>query len=110
MGAQETPIQKAILDYLHLRGHHAFRVNTQGVPLHGKDEGKFRPSPMKGVSDIIGCFGVNHPSRGIFYAIEVKSSTGKITPEQAIFLKSVVKNGAVGVIARSVQDVIDAGF
>jgi hypothetical protein len=111
MGSRETPIQKGVLDYLKLKGHHVFRVNTQGVPLHGKGfEGRFRPSPMKGVSDLIGCCGRSHKDKGRFFAIEVKSETGKLTEEQALFLNNVIEAGGIGLVARSIDDVIKAGL
>jgi hypothetical protein len=106
MGKKETPIQRAILDYLTLKGHKAVRINTQGVPLHGVgQEGKFRPSPNKGVADILVC-----TKYGSFAAIEVKSETGKLTIEQADFMKQIMLRGGLAVVARSVEDVIKAGL
>lgn len=40
----------------------------------------------------------------VFAAIEVKSATGRPTPEQAAFLKAVREAGGVACVARSVED------
>ena len=118
--ATEAETQAAILTYLNSRGHFAFRVNTQGVPLWGKDKTfrGFRPSPMKGVSDIIGIVGgvkgigkarAVYP-RSTFLAIECKAAGKKPTPEQDDFLEEVRKRGGIGIVARSIDDVQAVGL
>jgi len=52
-----------------------------------------------GISDILGLF------KGRFYAFEVKSSTGKPTPLQLVFLACVKKAGGIGGIVRNISDV-----
>ena len=42
-----------------------------------------------------------------FLAIEVKTKTGKVSLDQAKFLKLVNESGGLGFVARSVDDVID---
>jgi len=100
----EAQIQRQILDMLKVNMHvgHAWRVNTQGVPLHGKGQaGKFRPAPCKGVSDILA---VLTPT-GQMMAIEVKSKKGRATDEQRAFIESIKKSGGIALIARSVEEV-----
>lgn len=53
-----------------------------------------------GVSDIIG---VLRGGRALF--IEVKSKTGRLTPDQLLFKESVERFGALFIVARSVTDV-----
>jgi len=99
----EADIQRAILDYISLTPHFAFRVNTQGVPIRD-DSGEisgFRPSPMKGIADILVCM-----SDGRFAAIEVKSAKGKVSEEQMAFLQEVDNRGGLAIIAHSLDDVI----
>jgi len=55
---------------------------------------------QKGVSDIVGLY------EGRFFAIEVKTEKGKLSEDQAKFLKLVVINGGNGFVARSLDDVV----
>ena len=104
----EADVQRTILDYLHMKGHGAWRINTQGVPMWGKKQAfvGMRPSPMKGIADIIGL----HKDNGLFFAIEVKSKTGKASSEQLEFLSEVRLRSGIGIVARSLEDVIDTGL
>ena len=95
----EAQIQRQIMDYLNANPKvFAWRQNTMGVPL---GNGKYRPAPFKGVSDIIG---VMKPS-GQVLAIEVKSQTGKLNKDQSHFLDSVRRAGGIAIVATSVGDV-----
>ena len=66
---------------------------------------------INGVSDILGILGSasigadGSLGLGRLLAIEVKSSKGKATPDQASFLLQVNNRGGLGFIARSVEDV-----
>ena len=60
------------------------------------------PLSPKGISDLLVCY------KGKFYAIEVKTATGKATREQKRFLERVREAGGVGLIARSSSEVIEA--
>lgn len=96
---RESLIQRAILEYLAWRGIFAFRVNQQGVPLHD-GRGGFRPSPTRGVSDILGIL-----PGGTFLAIEVKRPGKRPTDIQDEFLTRVGQAGGVAFVATSVEDV-----
>ena len=54
-----------------------------------------------GIADIVGCKG------GRFFAIEVKSTTGKLSKAQERWLKRYEEVNAIVIVARSTQDVID---
>jgi hypothetical protein len=95
---KETKIQKLIAEWLELNGFFAFRVNQQGVPLHD-GSGIYRPSPSKGVSDILGCH------LGRFYAIEVKRLGEKPTDHQQAFLDRVTEHGGLAFVAHSLNEV-----
>lgn len=60
------------------------------------------PYAINGTSDILGVL-----PDGKFLAIEVKSKTGRPSPEQVLFIDNVTKNGGIAFIARSVEDVKD---
>ena len=54
-----------------------------------------------GVADIIGCY------KGRMIAIELKSPTGKPTPEQERFIQNVNEAGGIAFVARSIDEVIE---
>ena len=55
----------------------------------------------EGSSDLIGWY------RGRFLAIEVKAAKGRATQEQVNFIENVNRDGGIGIIARSVDEVLD---
>lgn len=55
----------------------------------------------KGSPDLVGLL----VPEGTFAAIETKSATGRLTPEQRLFLDLVRRSGGVAIEARSVDDV-----
>lgn len=55
---------------------------------------------VKGASDLIG---ILKPS-GRFFALEVKSKTGRASEEQLLFLDLVRNFGGYGIVARSVEE------
>jgi len=95
----EWQIQSGILKWLrYQKDVYVIRVNPVGIPLAN---GKYRPSGMKGVSDIICCV------RGQFLAIEVKrNSRSKITEEQVSFLKGIKNTGGYAIVATDLNNVI----
>ena len=56
---------------------------------------------LTGSSDIIGT-----TPTGRFIAVECKSEKGKATPEQVRFLAEITNRGGIGVVARSVDDLL----
>ena len=84
----ESEITQEIRRYLKIRGVWHFK-QWQGL-------GSF-----PGISDIIGLY------RGIGLFIEVKTSKGKLSEVQMNFLKMVNINQGLGVVVRSVEDIIE---
>ena len=110
----ETKLQNAILLALSNAGHLVWRMETAGawVGRIMHQEGNMvtlanarmiQAGLIKGGSDIIG---IHRPS-GRFIAIEVKTPTGRPTPEQLRFIDNVRAAGGIAGIARSVQDALD---
>lgn len=58
---------------------------------------------LKGSSDLLGLL-----RGGRFLAIEVKSATGKQSPAQRAFQKTITRFGGLYVLARSIDDVTEA--
>lgn len=117
--AAEASVQRAILDLLavHPRVAFHFRANTaSGYLVPAKTwkallagvvaramMARFMRFAFPGCSDILGML-----KTGKFLAIEVKSSDGEATDDQAAFLAAVNAHGGVGILARSVDDVLRA--
>ena len=101
LNIREADIQKTILDWLAFQpGIKAFRTNNIGVPIPSKDgRARFRPSPVKGLADILVCW------RGRFVAIEVKRPGKHPTDDQSTFLDDVIRTGGIGIVAHSLEDV-----
>jgi hypothetical protein len=59
------------------------------------------PMGKKGVADIIGCL------HGRMFAIEIKTAKGKVAPAQQQFLDDVNAAGGLGLVVRSMEDVIN---
>ena len=101
---KESEVQKLILDYLRLNKCLAFKVYNGGVYIKKTD--KYIKSPIKGVSDIIGC-----TRSGRIIAVEVKKrgktpcKDGKPSKEQLDFISEVNKRGGIGLIAYGLDDV-----
>lgn len=96
----ERLIQNGILEWLAWNNIFAFPVKSVGT--YDVKEGKFRrPSKYykRGTADILGIY------KGKFLAIEVKSEKGRPSIHQKIFLEQVNKEGGLGFIARSIDDV-----
>lgn len=74
----------------------------------------FRSGLPKGFSDLVGCVPVVITPEmvgqtiGVFTAIEVKTPRGKVSNDQAKFLKAVTCNGGRAAVVRSVDEAIKA--
>jgi hypothetical protein len=99
--ATEQEIQKSIIDYLRIKQYVVFKHHSTGSTIR---QGKpvYFAHGEKGVADIIAC-----SPKGSFVAIEVKRPGKKPTPEQVEFLKRVNAYNGIGILAQSLNDVID---
>ncbi len=104
----ETNLMNSILIANH--GCRLFRNNTGAIK---DDEGRLvRFGLCKGSSDLIGFKPVTITpdmvgrTVAIFTAIEVKTPTGKPTPEQLHFIDRVKQLGGIAGVARSVEDAL----
>ena len=92
----EKGIEEAIRAYLRALGAFEIKVWTGGIALF---DGRVARNNNKGAADILACW------RGRFVAIEVKSKTGRVSPEQVAFLADVKRAGGIALVARSLDDV-----
>lgn len=77
----------------------AERQNTGSARIGGR----FIRFGWPGCSDVLGQL-----RDGRFLAVEVKSPTGKLRPEQSLFLERINGAGGVGFMARDLHDVLHA--
>ena len=96
---KETDIVSAILTYLAYKKVLAWRNQACGIATKN---GHYIRFGQKGIADIIGIMPNNS---GKLLALEVKTQTGKLTEHQADFLADVVRQGGVGEVVRSIEDV-----
>lgn len=97
----EHDIQNLIRIELNKRGHTVFRTNVGKVKT--ADGRWFDTGLPKGHSDLCG---FRKGDAKAFY-IEVKNAKGRVRPEQENFLRVVTERGALGGVARSVEDAIE---
>jgi hypothetical protein len=106
-GETESNIQRTICDYLALKRYFFWRQNTAPAVQKTGDHWAFRRMPpysMKGVPDIILIDG------GHFVGLEVKTPTGRQSPEQKEFQRRLTAEGGSYHVVRSVDDVIALGL
>lgn len=98
---QEKRIQNDIIRTFGTRSDmRIWRANTGVARYRGGREVRFG---VPGQADLTGVL-----PGGVRLEVEVKSPTGRQTPEQASYQKMIERFGGVYVLARSVQDVWDA--
>lgn len=106
MPTKEKSVLNSCIQYLTLKGYVVIRNNTGAFAAEGAN-GKRRliRFGQVGSSDIIAC-----SKDGRFIAIECKSATGKLTSHQSDFLRKINNNNGTAIVARSVDDLINAGI
>lgn len=102
----EADVLSAVLTCLamHPRVAFAHRMNTgAGKILRRGKVSQFMRWGFPGCPDVLGML-----RGGALLAVECKRPSGETTPTQAAFLECVRANGGVAVVARSVDDVLEA--
>lgn len=101
--ASEKAVVKACLEYLRFKGIVCWRQNTGAAVAQYKGKRRFVRFGVPGISDILGCM-----PGGRFLAIECKVGKNTPTSAQHHFLEQIRKAGGVAIVARSVDDVVNA--
>lgn len=96
----EANIQNQILIALSQAGCLVWRQDT-GAYKDPKSGRLVRYGLCKGSSDVIGLC-----PDGVFLAVEVKTATGRVRPEQETFIAAVRRAGGRAGVARSVEDAL----
>lgn len=109
MEETESNIVSSICEYLAIRRYFFWRQNTAPAVQKSASGWAFRKMPKhskKGVPDIIL---IKQPG-GQFVGLEVKTQTGKLSPEQAEFGRKAIGAGAEYHLVRSIDDVQALGL
>jgi hypothetical protein len=100
---KESAVLRSCEEYLELRRHLVHRVNCGAVKTK---DGKFiRFSDKPGWADLSGITFDGKP-----LAVECKSEKGRLSRHQEIFRAAWIARGGVYVLARSVEDLQEAGL
>lgn len=92
----EADLMRSIMLALSQAGHMVFRANV-GL-LYTRDGRPVRTGLPVGFSDL---FGFSADLTPFFF--EVKTSSGRVSPEQAAFLDAMRRRGAIAEVVRSPQ-------
>jgi hypothetical protein len=97
----EGDILKQCLEYLHLRGWHAWRNNSGGRPWTDRT-GKTRLMRFgaKGSGDILAV------RDGVFLSLEVKKPGGKVSDDQKAWIDTIRRHGGLAFVVRSVDELM----
>jgi len=90
-------IQKQIMEYLSRSGYLAWKNHNIGIK--GRTIGY-----LKGLPDIFAL------KNGRFFVIEVKGKGDKLSIEQENWIAKMTYYGAVAIVAKSLEDVINQGL
>lgn len=98
---RESDLMRAVMVALSEDGHFVARANV-GL-FYTQDGRPVRSGLPVGFSDL---FGHRAGDARAFY-LEVKTATGRASPEQLAFIAAMRKRGALSGVARSVSDALD---
>jgi len=100
----EAVVLRAVLKYLRLHHRVAWveRLNSAAGRLARDDgtAGQWMRFAWRGAPDLVGML-----KGGTLLCVEVKRPSGKLRPDQELFLATVRNQGGVAFVARSVDDV-----
>ena len=100
----EREIERSILAWLNYQPKcKAWKNKSMGTydPTRRVFRRSNDPFSQKGTSDILGIW------EGRMLCIEVKSAKGRLRPEQLEFLRTMSSLGAICLVARTLEDVVD---
>lgn len=104
----ETRIKRMICSYLKSKHSSVFFWVSDRIGVYDARIGSFRrnvdPYRIKGIADILGIF-----PNGKFLAIEIKTKTGRVSPDQKMFLDRINEMGGLAFVARGI-DCVDKHF
>jgi len=103
MKTPESAVLRACLDYLRIRSHFVARVNNGSFKT--ERGGYVKSTDVAGFPDIIG---ISVGGRAL--AVECKSEKGRLSKSQEIFKSTWIARGGIYILARSIEDLQEAGL
>lgn len=99
---KEKDVQRAILDYLELRGEFYYRNNTGAFVFPATDHSarRFIRASTKGAPDIVVV------RDGKYIGVEVKGTDGRQSEDQMDFARRLIKAGGEYILAHSLDGFI----
>ena len=102
----EQGLSNQVMNFLAVKGILHYRVRNTGTVVHkrggGLAFGRDRYAiTQRGAPDILAWHG------GKSYAFELKSSTGRVRPEQSAWLETFISHGGIGKVVRSLDEVME---
>jgi len=100
--ATTNNITRGIINFLNLKGHFAFRVNTQGTfnPIVGSFR-RIAPND-KGCPDILCCWNMpDTTSRFVGFEVKNESTKDKLSKDQIAFHTKIVAANGIVVVVKS---------
>ena len=94
----EADLMRSVMLALSDDGHFVVRANVGRFKM--ADGRWFDTGLPSGFSDLVG----HRAGDARAFYIEIKTTTGRLRPEQTAFLDAMRKRGAIAGVARSVQD------
>ena len=96
----EADFQRTVLEFLRKNHVEHWRM-TMGPVL--KKGGTWAQNPLKGFPDIAGVLQKKHP--GKFWALELKTATGRLSLEQSAWLVRLKAAGAEAAVVTNLMEV-----
>ena len=107
----EKDIKRTIEEYLSIRMAQGklifFRLNTGNIIIQGDKPRRFKGCGIKGASDFLVIENIGDQYLHHVAFIECKSDSGKLSPYQITFQKTVEDLGCQYILARKLEDVSD---
>lgn len=98
----EGSLQTAVFQWLKLHRIFAWRMPIGPVIRGSKGAQVWTKSPIKGFPDIAGVLRRSQP--GVLFTIELKSSRGKLEPDQVAWMVDLQAAGARCAVVRSIAE------
>jgi len=98
----EADLQRAVMTWLTKRCIMHFRMPLGAVMHQVGGNMIWKKNPLKGFPDIAGV--LKRRDRGRFFAIELKTAKGRLSPEQNYWQMALAETGAAVAVIRSIED------
>lgn len=100
--ASEADLQRAVMAWLTKRCIKHWRMPLGAIMHQVNGNMIWKKNPLKGFPDIAGV--LKRRDKGRFFAIELKTAKGRLSPEQTYWQMALAETGAAVAVIRSIED------